>query len=88
MTRHNIIKGKRGGCKSEAKAFMELTKEFSEWGPQYVPMTKEVRPWGTNSFAIWLKNGLVYKAKRYAPGKFIMQPLTEEDIKKKYGEIQ
>lgn len=62
----------------------EIYREFCKWSPEHAAMVEDYRPWGTNSIMIWLNNGHAYKCKRYAPGKFTMQILSEEDIKRKY----
>ena len=63
----------------------EIYKEFCEWSPEHAAKVKDYRPWGSTSIVIWLENGQSYKVKRYAPGRFTMQPLTMADIRKKYG---
>lgn len=63
----------------------ELYKEFCEWSPEHAKMVKDYRPWGKHSIVVWLDGGYAYKVKRYAPGKFTMQHVSEEDIKKKFG---
>lgn len=62
----------------------ELYKEFCEWSPQHAAEVTSYKPWGRRSIVVWLKNGMAFKAKRCAPGKFIMQLLSEDDIKKKF----
>lgn len=63
----------------------ELYKEFCEWSPEHAAMVKDYRPWGTNSIAVWLNNGMIYKVKRYDKNHFHMQTLSEDDVNKKYG---
>lgn len=63
----------------------ELYKEFCEWSPEHAKMVKDYRPWGKHSIVVWLEGGHAYKVKRYAPDKFLMQAVSEEDIKKKFG---
>ena len=63
----------------------DIYKEFCEWSPMHAEMVVDYRPWGSTSIVVWLRNGMAYKVKRFAPGKFVMQSLSEEDIKKKYG---
>ena len=71
----------------EEITYEELFKEFCEWSPEHAKMVKDYRPWGRMSFVVWFefKGAHAYKVKRYAPGKFIMQPLSKEDINKKLG---
>lgn len=63
----------------------EIYEEFCEWSPEHTNMVVEYKPWGSTSIMIKLNSGLAYKVKRFAPGKFIMQLISEEDIKKKYN---
>lgn len=63
----------------------EIFRDFSEWSPAHAEMVTSYRMWGENSIAIWLLNGQIYKCKQYAPHRFVMQPLTEADVKKKYN---
>ena len=63
----------------------EIYKEFCEWSPEHAKMVKDYRPWGSTSIVVWLNNGHAYKVKRHAPGRFTMQMVSEEDIKRKYG---
>ena len=62
----------------------EIYKEFCEWSPEHADMVEDYKPWGRNSIIVWLKGGYAYKVKRRAPGAFVMQKVSEEDIKKKY----
>ena len=66
------------------KPWKKIFEEFKKWSPQHAGMVIEYRPWGNNSIAVWLSNGLTYKVKKYGPGKFTMQVLSEEEIKRKY----
>lgn len=63
----------------------EIYKEFCEWSPEHAEKVVDYRPWGSTSIVVWLSTGYAYKCKRLGPGKFIMQMVSEEDIKKKYG---
>ena len=65
----------------------ELYKEFCEWSPEHAKMVEDYRLWGKNSIIVWFKfkGGHAYKVKRCAPGRFIMQPLSKEDINKKFN---
>lgn len=63
----------------------EILDEFKEWSPEHADMVTDYKPWGSSSIIIWLNNGLAYKVKRFAPGKFIMQLISEEDIAKKFN---
>ena len=65
--------------------YSQLYNEFCEWSPEHAAMVVDYRPWGHTSILVWLNNGQAYKCKRYAPGRFTMQLVSEEDIKKKYG---
>lgn len=62
----------------------EFYKQFSEWSPEYSAMVTNYKPWGRHSIVIWLNNNMAFKVRRVTPNKFIMQMLSEEDIKKKY----
>lgn len=70
---------------TETARYKELFEEFCEWSPELAPKVAYYRPWGGASIAIWLKNGFIYKVKRYAPNKFVMQMMTEDDVNKKFG---
>lgn len=63
----------------------EIFKDFCEWSPEHAEMTCSYRQWGENSIAIWLVNGYIYKCKCYAPHRFVMQQLSEDDVKRKYN---
>lgn len=63
----------------------QLYNEFREWSPELAKLVVDYRPWGNTSIVIWLSNGMAYKVKRYAPDKFIMQSVSEEDINRKLG---
>lgn len=63
----------------------KIYSDFCKWSPEHAKMVEDYKPWGTNSIAVWLKNGQVYKVKRHAPGRFTMQSLSKEDIAKKYN---
>ena len=63
----------------------EIFEEFCEWLPEYVPNIKEYKPWGSTSIVVWLKDGLIYKVKRFAPKKFIMQMVSKEDVERKFN---
>lgn len=74
------------GERSKGKVYYhEIYQEFCEWSLEHAKMVEDYKPWGTNSIAVWLKNGQVYKVKRHAPGRFTMQSLSKEDIAKKYN---
>lgn len=76
-----VVKGNRGGGKTYA---YDIFEEFCKWSPEHAAMVVDFRSWGSTSIVVWLDNGMTYKVKRYAPNKFIMQVVSEEDIKKKY----
>ena len=63
----------------------EIYKELCDWNPQFALGIMYYRPWGSTSIAVWHKSGFTYKIKRYGPNVFIMQTLSEDDIKKKFG---
>ncbi len=63
----------------------EIYVEFCNWNPEIGAKIIDYRPWGHTSIAIWLDNGMKYKIKRHAPGRFTMQMVSEDDINKKYG---
>ena len=63
----------------------ELYAMFKEWNPDLVEFIADYKPWGSHSLCIWLNNGMTYKVKHYNAG-FIMQAVSAEDIKRKYGE--
>lgn len=65
--------------------YEEILKEFKEWSPEHAKSIIGYRPWGKTSILICLIGNLNYKVKRIAPGKFVMQMVSEEDIKKKYN---
>ena len=65
--------------------YSQLYNEFCEWSPEHAAMVVDYRLWGHTSILVWLNNGCAYKCKRYAPGRFIMQTVSEEDIRKKFG---
>lgn len=63
----------------------EIYKEFCEWSPWHAKMIEDYRPWGSTSIVIWLSNGHAYKVKRCAPGRFIMQYVSKDDIDAKFN---
>ena len=65
----------------------EIYEEFCKWSPTRAAMVLDYRPWGTNSIIVWLSNGMMYKVKRYDDGKFVMQSVLEDDVKRKFGLI-
>lgn len=67
-------------------AHNKLFKLFKNWNPGMAEMVIEYKPWGRNSLCIWLRNGMIYKAKYYGENKFVMQTVSEEDVKRKYDE--
>lgn len=64
--------------------FGELCQEFREWSPTHAKMVVEYKPWGSNSILVRLSSGLAYKAKRIGPNEFVMQSVSEDDIKMKF----
>lgn len=66
----------------------EIYYKFCKWSPIHANMVKEWKPWGSSSICVWLTNGMMYKVKHYMGGAFIMQTLSDEDIRKKYGSCQ
>ena len=65
--------------------YKEIYEEFCKWSPKHAEMIIECRPWGNNSIAIWLSNGMTYKVKYYGSNKFIMQSLSKDDINAKFN---
>ena len=63
----------------------DIYRDFCNWSPEHAAMVVDYRPWGHTSILVWLNNGQAYKCKRHAAGRFTMQLVSEEDIKKKYG---
>lgn len=63
----------------------EIFKEFCEWSPEYASMVVDHKPWGSTSILVKLKAGMSYKVKRYSADKFVMQFVSEDDIKRKYN---
>lgn len=63
----------------------KLFKLFKKCNPEMAEMVVDYKPWGSNSLCLWLRNGMMYKVKFFADGKFVMQTVTEEDVKRKYG---
>lgn len=63
----------------------ELYSEFCKWSPEHAKMVSDYRPWGRTSIVVWLNNGQAYKVKRTGPDRFVMQLVSEADIKKKFG---
>lgn len=66
----------------------QIYEEFCNWSPEHAKMAKHYEQWGNTSIAIWFDNGLVFKVKRYAPNRFIMQLMSNDDIKRKYEIIK
>ena len=77
-----IAKGNRSGGKTYV---YDIFKDFCNWSPEHAAMVVDYRPWGHTSILVWLNNGQAYKCKRHAADRFIMQLVSEEDIRKKYG---
>ena len=65
--------------------YEEIYKEFCEWSPEHAKMAKDYRPWGNNSILVWLNNGMSFKVKYFDSNHFVMQMVSKEDIRKKYG---
>ena len=65
----------------------EIYKEFCEWSQEHAVQVEKYKPWGSTSIVVWLKNGFAYKVKRFAPNKFVMQIVSDEDIERKLGKI-
>ena len=63
----------------------ELYVEFCNCNPEIGAATIDYRPWGNNSIVIWLDNGKAYKVKRHSIGRFTMQSVSNDDIRKKFG---
>ena len=63
----------------------EIYKDFCNWSPEHAAMVVDYNPWGHTSILVWLNNGQTYKCKRHAADRFTMQPVSEEDIRKRYG---
>lgn len=63
----------------------ELFKKFCAWSINHARMVVNYRPWGRNSIVVWLSSGLIYKVKYIDDLHFVMQPLSEEDVVKKFG---
>ncbi len=63
----------------------EIFEKFCEWSPAYAKMVTDYKPWGSSSIVVWLSIGMAFKVKLHDNGKFIMQTVSEEDIKKKLG---
>ena len=77
-----IAKGNRSG----GKAYVyDIFKDFCNWSSEHAAMVVDYRLWGHTSILVWLNNGQAYKCKRHAADRFIMQLVSEEDIRKKYG---
>lgn len=65
--------------------YEEIYKEFCEWSPEHAKMVKDYRPWGNNSILVLLNNGMAFKVKYFDSNHFVMQMVSKEDIRKKYG---
>lgn len=63
----------------------ELFELFKKWNPGMARMIVNYKQWGHSSICLWLRNGMLYKAKYYPVNKFVMQTLTKEDVERKYG---
>jgi len=63
----------------------EIYTEFCNLNPDIGAMIIDYRPWGSTSIVIWLENGMAYKIKRHAPGRFIIQPVSEDDLNRKFN---
>ncbi len=63
----------------------EIYKDFCSWSPGHVNFILTYKPWGEHSILLLLELGYAYKVKRNGPDKFIMQPVSESDIIKKYN---
>ena len=65
--------------------YKEIYEEFCEWSPEHAKMVIDYRPWGSFSIVVWFNKNTAYKVKRYATHKFVMQPVTKEELRKKFG---
>lgn len=65
----------------------DIFEEFCKWSPEHASMVTEYKPWGGTSILIRLTNGTAYKVKRYDAVRFVMQPVSEDDINRKYNNI-
>ena len=63
----------------------EIYNKFCKWSPLHANMVKKWKPWDSSSICVWLNNGMKYKVKHCTGGAFIMQLVSDNDIKKKYG---
>ena len=71
--------------KAKGITWGEIYTKFCKWSPHHAKMVKDYRPWGSTSIVIWLDNGQAYKVKYIYDDKFVMQPLTLDDINRKFG---
>lgn len=85
MTEFYVMKGRRGGMTTAEYTYLKTFKEFCAWNPIYANLAVDYKPWGTTSILVIFKNGMYYKVKRHGFNNFVMQPVSEEDINKKYG---
>lgn len=63
----------------------EIFLKFSKWSPEHAEMVVSFRQWGSRSLYVKLRNGMQYKVKCVTDTDFVMQTVSDEDVKKKFG---
>ena len=70
----------------EAVTHKQIFEEFCIYNPVFARNMVSYKAWGKSSIVIWLNDGRAFKIKRVTSNAFIMQIVTEEDIKRKFAE--
>lgn len=76
-----------GELKKHYEIGISIYNDIKEISPGMADLIKEFKYWGHNSICVWLTNGKTYKCTRKDEYNFYMQPLTKDDIYKKYGQL-
>lgn len=76
-----------GELREHYETGISIYNDLKECNHDIAEMVKDFKYWGHNSICVWLINGKTYKCTRKDKYNFYMQPLTKEDIYKKYGHL-
>lgn len=65
-----------------------MMREMQESDPELCEHWSDARPWGNRgAMVVWLDDGRIYKVQKVG-GRFVKQPLTEEEVVKKFSGIE
>lgn len=65
--------------------YRDMMHEMQQTDEELRTLWSDARPWGNHgAMVVWLKDGRIYKVQK-AGDKFVKQPLTREEVRKKFG---